>query len=219
MGFVCRQNAGHISLLVFCPFYRQQIKLWSRSGAILCKFLNSCTVNATRMFYLQIFGFFHRTASLLIDLTPQILSVNSNEASNKFVKYLFRKEPPTQHFSFDWQSFPSFKNFGFGFCSGFFEAWWLICSAMAQNESFRIFFAVLVSALLFWRTFGIFYLNEKNFSINISRAVEQFSDGMRLPTKCWTHISYEFFPILPTADWNLIRIRNNSFHISIFVHW
>ena len=54
---------------------------------------------------------------------------------------------------------------------------------MAQNESFRIFFAVLVSALLFWRTFGIFYVYEKNFSINISRAVEQFSDGIRLPTK------------------------------------
>ena len=52
----------------------------------------------------------------------------------------------------------------------------------------------------FWRPVRSFYLNKKNLSAGISKAVEHFSDGIRLPTKSLTHISYDFSPFLSTAD-------------------
>ena len=150
MGFVCRQNAGHISPMNFSRFYRQQIEIWSGSGKILSIFLNSCTDNATRIIYLQVINFLRTTDSLLKDLTPPCFFSQENcgikQVCQIFIQNLSTSS--TQHISFDWQLLSSFRVFGFWFLVALFEAWWLICSTMALNKSFRNFFSDVFSAFL-----------------------------------------------------------------------
>ena len=184
MGFHCPTKSQTNISYDFSHFYRQQFDIWSGSETFLCIFIKSCTSNATRNFYLKLIGYLRTTASLSNELTLQGFFSQENcgikQSCQIFIQNLSISS--TQHISFDWQSLPSLKVFGFWFLVTLFEARWLICSTMTLNKSFRNFFSDVVFA--FFNNCWIFSLILiRKISASISSAVDHFSDGIPLPDK------------------------------------